>query len=193
MVENYAAPIDHSAGSAAAQTAAGAAGGALKTGAKWWAAVAVIGAAVGLFAGLVLTGIVPITIVSGALAEISGMGLLKVATIAATTIIGGAVAASTLGPVAGAIGGTIGGVKGGGRAAHRVGEERGAAAAMQAQIEMVRAQSPAPAQTVVYAPAANNNSTGLPAYGDAMNAAAPQISNMQYEGPINGQQLAAAR
>lgn len=180
MSNDNVAPINHSAGSAAATTLSSTAGGAVKTGAKWWAITAGVGGAIGLVAGLALTGV--ITIPVGLFTAFSGMGLLKVGVIAATTIGGLVGAATFLGPAAGTIGAAVGAGKGAIRGANKVSEERGQAAQLQAQVEVAKAQATA------YNPYA--------AQGSSMNPAGTQINvgrDMQYDGVVNGPQLAMAR
>jgi hypothetical protein len=184
MSNDNVAPINHSAGSAAATTLSSTAGGALKTGAKsWlgaWSTVTAIGAGVGLLLGLSAIGVITFPVLSLSL-PILGKSLF----VAATTIGVGALAATTIAPwvatVFGIGGAAVGAGKGAMRGAEKVNQERGQAAELQAQVQIAKAQAPA------YSPYA--------AQGSAMNPASTQINvgrDMQYDGPINGQ-LALAR
>ncbi len=202
MSNDYIAPIDHSGASALATEVGGGARGALKGGAKGaltgWGLITVIGAGIGLVAGLLLfTHVIAISAVTTAISSvINGAHLLKFLGVAGFTVAGGVAAAGLLGPafalIGGLFGGTVGAAKGAGRAANQVSQERGQAAELQAQIEMVRAQQPAP--TIVYT---QPPATGFPPYGSPMNQANPnglQVGNdnMQYQGLVSNPQLAQA-
>lgn len=190
MANEDAAPVNHSGYSVAAGTVGGAAGGALKGGAKGflggWGAMTLIGAGIGLTLGLILTGVISFPAIVASLGAISIGGFLKGALVTVLTLGGGALAATTIGPVVGqftGIGGAaIGAAKGGAEASHTIRQERGQAAMLNAQLEMAKAQ------TIAQAPLAQQ--------GSAMNAANPRIrvgADMQYDGSIAGPQLEAAR
>lgn len=188
MANNYVAPIDHSVGSAAATTAGGAASGALSGAARaFWKGIktlAIVGGIVGIGYALLSTGLVTIP---AALAGAEGGVVLPAIVGKLTSVIGWALAGTAIGGAVGVAagyitipaGGIIGGAKGASRAANQVKEERGQAAMVQAQVDMVRAQSMAP----------------VVAQGSAMNMANPRISaaDMQYDGRVNGQELAYSR
>jgi hypothetical protein len=184
MVEQFQqpiAPVNHSGLSAATTTVAGAGVGAVKGGfkwgAKWIGALAAVGAGLGLIASSSVT--LPAF---------------------AVTMLWGAVFGGTVGvlssPVAAGFGALFGGAKGAGQAHSQVKMEKASAQAMNMQLEAYKynamAQAAANQQnTTVYAPSATSNV--MPTQGSAMNAAAPQISGAQYDGLVNGQQLAAVR
>jgi hypothetical protein len=185
MVEQYpdqVAPVKHSGMSATATTVGGAAGGAVKGGLKWIGKgtgfFAIVGAAIGLLATI------PLGVISAPV-----VGILWGAGIGGALGLTGSFLTSGIGVL-------FGGVKGAGRANQRVKMERASAQAMEMQLEAYKynamAQAAANQQgTTVYAPTAANYT--LPPQGSAMNPAMPQINGMQYDGPVNGQQLLAAR
>ena len=199
MVEQYTAPIQHSGASATAHTAAGAAVGAAKKGATWWGVTTAVGAGIGLLVGLTFIGAFG-PIGAGALTVanlgLTAAGIAKGIAVVGATIGGGALFATTLGPVFGAIGAAIGGVKGGEKAHDRVRDERGAALTMQAQIDMIRAQNPVGPATNIYVPTANNYTmapNSFPEQGTKMNPAMPVIqgNSVQYDGLAMNQQRVA--
>jgi hypothetical protein len=168
MSNDNVAPINHSAGSAVATTAASTAGGVISGGFKaaigWIGAWGAIGTVLGVVGAIAMGGVIAGPIALGIVGGVAGTGF--------------GVVTSTW---AGAVGALFGGFKGAERGANRVSEERGQAAALQAQVEVAKAQAP------VYAPYA--------AQGSPMNPASTQINvgrDAQYDGPINGQ-LALAR
>lgn len=181
QVQESVAPVNHSGTSAALNTAAGAGAGAVRGGfswgTKWIGALAAVGAGLGLIA-------------SSSVALPAFM-----ATMLWGALIGGTVGVLSS-PIAAGFGAVVGGAKGAGRAHSQVKMEKAAANAMDMQLQAYKynamAQAAAANQnTTVYAPSATNYT--LPPQGSAMNAAAPQISGAQYDGLVNGQQLAAAR
>lgn len=209
MVEHYTAPIKHTAVSAAGTTVAGAASGAVD-GAwsgfkKTVIALAVVGglvAAVWAGFGSGLFAVEAAKATTGAMLNMSpivGKILTTLGYGALGTAVGAAVGSVAGYFVTGPISGIIGLFKGGDRAVKQVSEERGAAAAVQAQIDMVKAQNPTIQGTTIYAPTAtNDNSVGrysFPQQGAPMNMAVPQIqgNSVQYDGLAATQQLAAAR
>ena len=91
----------------------------------------------------------------------------------------------------------MGGFNGGAKAMDKVNQERGKAAEIQAQIDMIKAQNPVPQGTTIYAPTATNDNTiryALPEQGSRMNPANTNIqtgSSLQYDGlAVSNQQLA---
>lgn len=183
MVNDNVAPVNHSGYSAAAGTLGGAAGGALKGGAKAgigaWGVVTMIGAGVGLFLGLVLTGVISFPAIAASLGAISIGGLIKGLTITALTLGGGALAATTIAPAVGTVfgigGAAVGAAKGGHEASKEIRMERGQAAMLNAQLEMAKAQTLAP-------------------QGSAINAANPRIqtgADLQYDGSLGNAQALA--
>ncbi len=197
--EQMITPVNHDGGSATGQTVAGAAGGGLwggiKGAATGWVLITALGALAAFALGMFLTGAWTLTIPAILThASVSGTGLF----VAALTAAGGIGAAIFGGPIAatwgGLIGGGFGAAKGAGDAQRRVAQERQAAAEMDAQLEMIRAQSQtAPQQNNIYTAPQG----GLPEQGSAMNQAASTIKtgaqNAQLMDTVNGQQLAAAR
>lgn len=179
------APVNHSAGSALGRTTAGAAGGALKTGVvaglSWPLVTAVAGGILGaLVVGFFTGG------ASLALTPVMWGGLIG----AGAGLVGGGLTAL---PAAG-VGAAVGAFTGGAKATNRVNEERGAAAVVDAQIAMARAQNPAPAATTIYAPTANNSARIGAQPGERGNRVTEtQVHGAQYQGTVHGQQLAAAR
>ena len=206
--EEYIAPIDHSAGSAAASTAAGAAGGAVKGGFNWiWKsarnAALIFGAIALVWA--VMT-VFPIAAAApGAVQAVTHMApivhqLLTVLGITAGVTALGAGVGAVIGGLTAPVGAAVGAVKGGSKASREVKMERGAAAELQAQIALARAQNPA---AQVYAPAssiaANDDMkyNAFPPQGAPMNPALPRglqagNDNLQYDGRVSGAQLAQA-
>ena len=180
------APVDHSAGSAFASTVGGGAGGALKGGIKGalgaWGTVALIGAGIGLFAGLLLTGIIALP-AAGAITW-GFAGFAKALLIGGLTIGGGTLAATTIGPWAatagGVVGGGLGAAKGVSRASDQVTQERAAAAGLNAQVDMYKAQ------------AANDNKYNFPEQGSAMNQAGTTVNNVVLADRVAGQQMQRA-
>jgi hypothetical protein len=139
------------------------------------------GATVGAIAGAAGAGIAIIT--GFAAAPTFGAGLLAFA--AATGVC--AVAGGSLGAVLGAISGitgafagtVIGGVIGLGGGAlhgmHKVGQEKGAAQAVQAQLEAYKAQLAAMENIAKASRPANDNKYNFPPQGDALNQAPTNI------------------
>lgn len=176
MSNEFIAPIDHSTASAAASTAAGAAGGALKgglkAGASWIGTLTLIGVGIGIG---IATG---------------GFGFLVSGPVIGG-IIGGVLGLSAgiwSSPLAAGIGALFGGASGASRASDEVKMERGAAAELQAKVDIIKAQSAPQATTTIYAPSATNNNRGLTAPSTIMAG----NDNVQYDGKgIAGEQLAA--
>lgn len=130
-------PINHGVISGAGQTAAGALGGAVRTGTSTYLKTAlastVIGA--GLFVVIGLTGGVGALAAGGsAFSGILGNAL-------GGSLVGGLLGGLVIGPFAGSLGGIFGAAKGGSDAAQRVREEKGAANMMQAQLSAMQAQA----------------------------------------------------
>lgn len=174
MSNEFIAPIDHTATSAAASTAAGAAGGALKGGLKfgagWIGGLTALGALIGVGIatggfGFLATGPVIAGIVGGVLGLAAGVSSFGIPT---------------------AIGALFGGAKGAARASDEVKMERGAAAELQAKVDIIKAQSGP--TTTVYAPSATNNNRGITAPSTVMAG----DNNVQYDGKgVAGAELAA--
>lgn len=180
--EERIAPINHSAGSALGSTAAGAAGGAVKvgviTGLSWPLVAAAIGGVIGSLVVGVATGGVGFAITPMMIG--AGVG----------TILGGIGGFFTAIPM-GTLGGAVGAFTGGAKASNRVSEERGAAAQVEAQIAMARAQNPAPAATTIIAPNATSHAR-TEQRGNRVTDT--QVHGAEYNGRVFGpQQLAAAR
>lgn len=176
MSNDYVAPINHGTGSAVAQTASGAAGGGVKGAITGWlgsmGAFVAIGALIGF--GFATAG--ASTFLTGPV-----MGTLAGA-------LGGGIVGWLPSQFVGGVSGLFGAFKGGTRAAERVGQERGAAAELSAQIEMARAQSPAMGpQTVIVAPSA---SAEFPR-GTAYNETQPgRVGSIQHMGMAVAPQMA---
>lgn len=130
-------------------------------------------------------------------------GLLMAPVLGATTILSGLTLGAGIGSVVGLVaapfggiqlgaglGTLIGGFKGASRGLERVGQERGAANMLSAQVDAYKAQNQP--QTVVYAPSASNHQS-FPAQGSPMNQAGSTVTNAQYMDRVNGAELAAAR
>jgi len=174
------APINHGVVGTVGHTAAGAAMGGLKFGAKAIFYTAVAGAVIGGLWGVGLFGAVG----------------LAGGTVATTifSAIGGGLGGGLLGMFASPLVATIGAAKGGSQAASRVREEKGAHTMVSAQLEAYRAQAIAAqaAPTTVYAPSASNDNK----YGSAstMNLADSNIqaASAQNMGRVDGLQLARA-
>jgi hypothetical protein len=186
----YVAPINHGTTSAVATTAYEAG----KSGLKGLATSLFSGTVIG---GLVAGGIAGAFTLFGGMASVTGIaaaGALAVATVSSIAtfgLIGAAVgtAAMFIPPIGGAllaIGTGIGLVKGVGRGVERVSQERGAAAVMQAQLEAVKAQAAAQAPSV-------GVSNGINRMNEAPSRIQTGNANVQYDGRVAGQELAAAR
>lgn len=187
MSDKYVTPVRHSSFSAAANTAAGAAGGAVKTGltsaALWIGAITLIGVAVG------------VTIATGGLSFVGTgsimSGIISFLTSGVTwgALIGGGLGlafATGTAWIPGGAGAIAGGLKGGGKASARVANERAAAQELQTQIAIARAQEASP----VYAN--SNNKYNFPDQGAPMNPAlsSVQLNEAQLGGTAVGQQRA---
>jgi hypothetical protein len=174
------APINHGVLSTASTTAVEAG----KSGIYGLLKGALVG--IGLTAGLL-----------GAVALGFGATLATAATVAAlgtgvaitAAAFGAPVVGSLIGISAG-LGSLAGGFKGASRGLERVGQERGAANMLSAQVDAYKAQNQP--QTVVYAPSASNHQS-FPAQGSPMNQAGSTVTNAQYMDRVNGAELAAAR
>lgn len=184
--QNEIAPIKHSGTGAALNTAAGAGVGAVKKGTtwglKWIGGFTAVGAVVGL---AIATGGTSFLFSGFLWGPLIGAGV-------------GLAAGTSTSWLPGGLGALFGGIEGGAKSSHRVKMERGAANAMEAQLDAYKynamaAAAAGQAQTNVYAPSATSYAP-VP-QGSAMNAAPSQIQTggMQYDGLVNGQQLAAAR
>ena len=180
MPNDY-APIDHTAISGLATTASGGVGGAARKGIKG----AVLGFLAPIALGALVFGGAAFLFTAGSigLGIISGSALLG-------AVLGGFFAPTTAG-VGAAVGGVLGGLSGASRASDQVKMERGAAAELQAQIEVAKAQMAAQQPQVVYAQPAPT----MAPYGSPMNPANPRglqagADTMQYQGPLTAQQLA---
>ena len=151
MENEYTAPVDHTAGSAAAAQIQGGVAGAVAPAAK--------GALGGFLAPILLGGLLLGGITAIAL---SGIGLVGGAILAATVIgatVGGLVFSGPLASLGGLFGGLFGGSRGAKQASDQVNAERGQATMLNAQIEMAKYNALAQQQqpTMIYAPSANNN------------------------------------
>lgn len=184
-------PIHHGAFSKATGTVAGAAGGALKSGASGYLKTTLV-------TGLVVGGIAATMALTGGLGAV-GFGALGTLSNALVNFgifgaIGTAIGAFTTGIVGGGIASWIGAVKGGSNAATRIRNEQGAANMVDAQLSAYQAQAYAAsaAPTTVYAPSAANNNYPT---ASTMNQAGTKVQadSAMDLGIINGQQLAAAR
>ena len=191
MSNEYVTPIRHSSFSAAANTTAGAAGGAVKTGlasaALWIGAFTLIGVAVGVTlatGGLGAAGVGSI---------FSGITSFLTSGVTWGALIGGGLGLA-LGTgtswLPGGAGAIVGGLKGGAKASARVASETAAAQELQAQIAVARAQEASPVTNNIYA---NDNKYGFPVQGTAMNPAmsSVQLDGAQLGGTAVGQQRAA--
>ena len=202
----FIAPVNHTALSGFSSTAAGTAGGAVKGGVKGalvgLGLFAAAGLAVGLFVASGGVGML-LTAAGAATASAGGAGGLFAGAFSVAKFIGitglftagGVALGSAFGvPLGSMAGGLVGGVKGHARASERVSQERGQAAVLDAQIEMIRAQSAPSVQTHVYAQPGHDNKFNFPAQGSSMNAASPQLdaSSVAYDQRIAGAQLARA-
>lgn len=178
MSNEFIAPIDHSTASAAASTVAGGAGGAIKGGFGG----AVTGFMAPILTGAALFGGIALIVTSGFTLGAVGIAALVGAGLGAFLAPAGA----QLGAI---LGGLFGGAKGAARASDEVKMERGAAAELQAKVDIIKAQSGPQATTTVFAPSAtNNNNRGITAPSTIMTGA----DNVQYDDQgIAGAQLAA--
>ena len=202
--EDEVTPVNHSALSATATTAAEAGKGGIFGFAKGIGAIPVAGAAIfglwtfasGLSGAFAAIGAAS-GIGAGIVAGVGAFGGLLAST--ALWALGGA-ALFTVGAVAigaltgvglfgllGGIGGVVGLVKGGSRGISKVERERAAADVMQAQTASIQAQAYAAGAQ------ATANQYGAPK-GSALNVAASTVlADRQYDGKINPAELAAAR
>ena len=163
MEPEFARPINHSGASAVASTAAGAAGEGVKsgliTGAMWIGGLTLLGLTCGAALGMggfgalgswiIGSGAATGAVGTAALAATPGpiMGLLGSVATPLLTLAGGMLgfsAGTASAPLVAGTAGVIGAVQGGSDAADRVNNERAAAQAMQAQVEMVTAQTACP-------------------------------------------------
>lgn len=185
----------------------GGAGGALKGGIVGalggWGVVTALGMAAGLGVGILIlnpaiavaaaglltqgiaalggaigTGLTAIGGAGGAWGVAVGLG--KLLLLGTTTLIGGMVAANTLGLGAagagGLFGGVVGGIRGQNRARTEVAQQHSNAQLLDAQIAAYQAQAAA-AASADHVPAAAGNKYGFPSAGTAMNEAAPTITS----------------
>lgn len=193
MEQQYATPIRHSSFSAAANTTAGAAGGAVKYGlgsaVAWIGVLTLVGVAIGV---TVATGGLSAILGTAAGASAGGSGLLGLITSGTTwgALIGGGLGLGFgfgTSWIPGGLGALVGGLKGGAKASARVSNERAAAADLQTQIAMAQAQAYTPQM------ADNDNKYGFPGQGAPMNPAMRdiQLGTAQYDGTATGRQRAA--
>ncbi|MES2984099.1 MAG: hypothetical protein V4735_02805 [Pseudomonadota bacterium] len=181
MQNEYVNPVDHSTLSAGGAVAAGAFGGALKSGAKTMLWCVGGFAVLGLLIGTGWLG-----------AGVTALGLAGGSTGGMTVFLGavGTVLGAGVGALAGAFSGTIaaafGAGKGAQQASERVSQERGAAKMMDIQMGAYQAN--------VMAKAANDSRYNFPAQGSTMNQASPRIQAdaLQNLGTVDGQQLQRA-
>ena len=203
-------PIDHGFISGSATTIAESGKGGFRSALKgafigaaaffgfWTGGGATVGAIVGVaVAGIALaTGFfVPATLGAGLLAFAGGVGVCALAGGAVGAIPGvisaitGAFAGTAIGVVIGLGGGALQGF-------NKVGQEKGAAQAVQAQLEAYKASLDAAAKTPKTACAANDNKYGFPPQGDAMNQAPTSIKvgaeNAQLQGAVAAPELQRA-
>lgn len=166
-------PVSHGAAGTTAHVAAGAAGGAVKSGASWYGIAALVTTVVGAGIGALVTSGVTLTSAPIALpAIVTGI------------LVGGGIGAVAglfgVGPFAGGIGALLGGFGGGAKAHDKVKAENAAANVMQSQIDLAKAQIMAQSQSP-----ANDNKYDFPPQGSAMNQAATTLvggNNMQLAG-----------
>lgn len=178
------APINHTAGSAMGRTVTGAAGGAVKGGVKTWLGWMGLSIAVGAAIG--------VTVMTGGGGAIFSAGVLKVvAGLVGGGLVGGFLGGAIATPVAG-VGAAVGGISGGARSADRVGQERVAAAQVEAQIEAIRAANGQASQTFINAPSANNHNS-FPQQGSRMNPAAARVQAAGHQDYANEASRAAAQ
>lgn len=198
MKNEYATPIHHGTLSGLATTTYEAG----KAGAKGFIKSAISGGVIGavLLGGVTATAAVLFGIPAILGAATIGAGFAAAGGVAATALgfgtlaglagglLGTAAMFTPLGQAVIAIGTGLGLYKGTKRGFERVAEERGAASMLDAQVAVAKAQAVAQAPTVSTAPRHNA------AY---MNAAPSTIQagndNVQYDGRVVGEQLAAAR
>jgi hypothetical protein len=189
MQDEQITPVNHSTFSAAASTATSAAGHGLKSGAsaafKWIVAFAIAGAVIGLLGSTVGFGFLSM-----------GAGGSAIGHVLSSTLIGGLVAGA-VGAATSMFPAVLGGAWGAGKGAveghHRVSQERGAAAEMNAQLSALQAQAAMQSpQTNIYTAPAQENI--LNPQGSRTNAALSGIDagSVAYDGKM-ASQLQAAR
>lgn len=198
MKNEYATPIHHGTLSGLATTTYEAG----KAGAKGFIKSAISGGVIGAtllgglgVAGALLVGVPAIfgaATIGAGFAAAGGVAVMALGYGAALGLAGGLLGTAAmftpLGQAVVAIGTALGLYKGTKRGFERVAEERGAAAMLDAQVAVAKAQAVAQAPTVSTAPRQSA------AY---MNTAPSTIQagndNVQYDGRVAGEQLAAAR
>lgn len=169
MEDMNVAPVNHGLLSSTGNVALGAAGGAVKSG------ISAMMTWTGLFAltGAVLAGTV---VALGATTLVVAAPTILLATVAGG--LGAGILGLTTSSFAGVIGAALGGFSGASKAITRVGQERGAANVMQAQVATYMAQA--------QMQAAAADKYNFPPQGSAMNAAGSTISSVQNDGRTTG-------